>query len=237
VQSTTDNELPEDQSRVVERYLAQRVVPSLPIRLASRGAVWLIVKAPGLWPLLRRPAHRAWNRIGSEWDQNIKPDSADHTAPLAAACDRIEPEPRTILELGTGSGAGARMLAKRFPEADVTGIDLAETMIAAARANTPPELTDRLSFKVGDAASLTYLKDMFDLVVHLNIPPFVGVVARVLRPGGYVIVADSFGPGTPSHVRVRTLRRSFARHGLDVVARGQAQAGTFLIARRALSPE
>jgi ubiquinone/menaquinone biosynthesis C-methylase UbiE len=179
---------------------------------------------------------RIWNRVGSKWDENIKPDSADHTAPLAAACDRIEPEPRAILELGTGTGAGARMLARRFPAAKIVGVDLAETMIAAARANTPPDLTDRLSFSVADAASLAYPEATFDLVVHLNIPPFfIGVVARVLRPGGHVIVADSFGPATPSHVPEHTLQQSFGRRGLDVIATGQAEAGTFLIARRAAS--
>ncbi len=222
---------PEDQSQAVERYLSQRVIPSLPVRLSSRGISWLMVSAPRLWPLLRLPARRVWNRMGRGWDEQIKPDSADHIAPLVAACDQIEPAPRAILELGTGTGAGARMLARRFPEATVVGIDLAETMIAAARANTPADLTDRLSFAVADAASLTYPENTFDLVVHLNIPPFVGVVARVLRSGGHIIVADSFGPATPSHVHEPTLRHRLERRGLDVVATGQVQAGTFLIAR------
>lgn len=233
MKSPPDSEPPKDQDRAVEHYLSQRVMPSRPFRLSSQGVAWLMVRAPGLWPLLRRPAQRIWNRLGSEWDENIKPDSADHIAPLAAACDRIEPPPRAILELGTGTGAGARMLAGRFPEAKIIGVDLAETMIAAARANTPPNLTDRLSFTVADAASLAYPAATFDLVVHLNIPPFIDVVARVLRPGGHVIVADSFGPATPSYVSKRTLRQSFERRGLDIIATGQAEAGTFLIAHYA----
>jgi ubiquinone/menaquinone biosynthesis C-methylase UbiE len=169
--------------------------------------------------------------MGSEWDEKIKPDSADHTAPLAAACERIEPAPGTILELGTGTGAGARVLAKCFPQAKIVGADLAEAMITVARANTPTDLADRLSFTVADAASLTYPEATFDLVVHLNIPPFIDEVTRVLRPGGHVIVADSFGAATPSHVPEHTLRRSFKRHGLNVIATGHAQAGTFLLAR------
>jgi SAM-dependent methyltransferase len=232
VKPPTGSQSQEDQTRELERYLSQRVIPSSLIRFSSRGGVWLMVKAPALWPLLRRPTRRVWNRLGREWDENIKPDSADHIAPLAAACDLIDPEPRTVLEVGTGTGAGARMLVTRFPEARVVGVDLAETMIAAAQANTPPEFADRLSFAVADASSLTYPDATFDLVVHLNIPPFVGAVSRVLRPGGHVIVADSFGPATPSHVSVNTLRRGFARCGLNVVAVGRAQAGTFLIARR-----
>ncbi len=220
-------------AEAVEDYLSQRVMPSPPFRLASRGVAWAIVTAPGLWPLLRRPTQRIWDRVGSEWDQNIKPDSLDHTAPLAAACEQIRPAPHAILELGTGTGAGARLLAARFPQAEIVGADLAETMIAAARTNTPADLAGRLTFTVADAASLSYRDAAFDLVVYLNIPPFIGQLARVLRPGGHVIIANSFGAGTPSYVPERTLRRGLQRHGLHTIATGTAHAGTFLVARHA----
>ncbi len=220
-----------DQARAVEQYLAQRTLPSPPFRLASRAFARAILAAPGLWPLLRRPTKRVWNRIGSTWEQNINPDACDHTAPLAAACEQIEPEPQQILELGTGTGAGARLLAKRFPQARITAADLATTMIATAQANTPDDLTDRLTFTVADASSLPYPDAAFDLVVYLNLPPFTAELARVLRPGGHTIIADSFGPDTPSHLPERTLRRSLQRHALHTIATGQAQAGTYLIAR------
>lgn len=221
----------QDQASAVARYLAQRTIPSPPFRLVSRGLARAVTMAPGLWPLLRRPTQRIWNRIGHEWDRNIKPDNADHTAPLAAACEQIHPAPEQILELGTGTGAGARMLAVSFPQAHITAADLAATMIAAAQANTPADLTDRVTFTVADASALPYPNAAFDLVVYLNLPPFAAELARILSPGGHAIIADSFGPDTPSYIPPGTLRRSFARHGLHMTATGQAQAGTFLIAQ------
>jgi ubiquinone/menaquinone biosynthesis C-methylase UbiE len=109
-------------------------------------------------------------------------------------------------------------------------------MIAAAQANTPDDLTGRLTFTVADASSLPYPDAAFDLVVYLNLPPFTAELARVLRPGGHAIIADSFGPDTPSYLPPRTLWRSLGRHGLETIATGEAQAGTFLLAQSVRAP-
>jgi ubiquinone/menaquinone biosynthesis C-methylase UbiE len=150
-----------------------------------------------------------------------------------AACDRIGVAPRRTLDLGTGTGAAALMLAHRYGDANVVGVDISDEMIERARDKRPEELTGRLEFAVADASSLPYAAESFDLVTQLNMPPFCDEVARVLRPGGHVVVADSIGRRTPSYTSERTLRRAFDRRGLTTVASGRAGAGTFFIARRA----
>lgn len=216
----------------LDRYLSERETPSRPVMLSGKIGSRLIVAAPRLWPLLRRPARRIWNKQASRWDLGTKPHAVDHLAPLAAACERLESEPADILDVGTGTGAGAFLLARRFASAKVVGVDLATAMVAEASANKLLGAGDRISFAVADGASLPYDAESFDLVTHLNVPPFVDEVARVLRPGGHVILADSFGPATPSHVPARTIRRAFERRGIDVVASGEAYAGTFVVGRR-----
>ena len=54
----------------------------------------------------------------------------------AAARDlvaRLPGAPRRIFDLGCGPGASTRLLANRFPEADITGLDASEQMLDHAR--------------------------------------------------------------------------------------------------------
>jgi len=47
------------------------------------------------------------------------------------------PEPERIIDLGCGPGNSTAMLKRRWPEADITGLDNSEEMIAAARESQP----------------------------------------------------------------------------------------------------
>jgi SAM-dependent methyltransferase len=202
----------------------------LRLRLMARGMSAAISRAPFLWPVLRAPTRRFWERAAARWDEQR--GSAERLAPLAAACDRLEPDPRRILELGTGTGMGALALARRFPAAEVVAVDLAERMVAAAQAKLPEELASRVSFRVADAAHLPFPDASFDLVAQLNLPVYADEVARVLRPDGHVIVASSFGPATPYYTPPGRLRAAFARRGIETVAAEGAGRGDFLLARR-----
>jgi ubiquinone/menaquinone biosynthesis C-methylase UbiE len=208
--------------------------PPLPLRLVGQTVSLAIARAPGSWPLLRRATRRFWDRNAAHWDQRIRPERAEHLAPLSAACDRLDAEPRAILELGTGTGAGALMLAERFAHAEITAVDISEAMVAVARAKLPPGLGNRVRFSVADAASLPYEDGRFDLVVQLNMPAYVDETARVLAPGGYVILASSLGAATPYYTPGRLLRRRFATRGLDAIAAGGAGVGTYFLAQRPL---
>src|SRR4051794_9454737 len=116
--------------------MAQAGQPPRRIVVIARILSWVPAHAPFLWPLLRRPVQRFWDRAAPQWDAGR--GAAERTAPLAAACDRLDSLPRRILELGTGTGSGAYVLAERFPEADILAVDLSDEMIRLARAKTPP---------------------------------------------------------------------------------------------------
>ena len=192
----------------------------------------MIARAPFLWPVLRGPTRSFWQRAAGRWDERIRPDSAEHLAPLAAGCERLEGEPLRILEVGTGTGSGALMLAKRFPGAEVSAVDISEAMIRQAKRKAPAELKGRVRFEVGDAASLPYETGTFDLVCQLNLPLYADELARVLAPGGHVLIASSRGPRTPYYTPERILRRRFEGHGLEALPGGQSGEGTYFLARR-----
>src|SRR5215210_7462024 len=183
--------------------------PPLPVRLMGKGLSALIVRVPAMWPLLRRPSRRFWNKMAQEWDHRIDPQSPDHLAPLLAACERVERSPRRILEIGTGTGAGAIWLAGRFPQAQVVGVDLSPAMVQAATAKNPSELDQRLRFIVADANDLPFENREFDLITQLNVPVYVDELTRVAGAGCSIIVASSLGPATPYFTPHSLLRRRF----------------------------
>jgi SAM-dependent methyltransferase len=206
--------------------------PPLPARVIGRVSSVLVTRVPALWPVLRKPTRRFWERNAAGWDDRSDAELSKRVEPLLAACERLDAEPRRILELGTGTGAGALALARRYPEAEIVGVDLAAAMVEAAEAKVPAELRDRVRFEVADVTALPFDDAAFDTVVQLNLPAFFDATARVVRPGGHVVVASSLGAATPYYTPDAVLRRGFARRGVEQVATGAAGRGTYFVARR-----
>jgi SAM-dependent methyltransferase len=128
-------------------------------------------------------AARTWSAGKSAYDRiscQIR-DAIEH------AVDRLDPQAgERILDVATGTGWGARRLARRG--AEVTGIDLSEGMIEGAR-----ELAGDLDidFRVGDAEALDLPDASFDGVLSTFGVMFAGdpgqaaaELARVCKPGG-----------------------------------------------------
>jgi ubiquinone/menaquinone biosynthesis C-methylase UbiE len=172
---------------------------------------------------------RQFDRLAPVWDEMLSPEG---TASFEAALAALPASPERVLDVGTGTGRGALAVARQFGGADVVGVDMAEEMLSRAREKTPPELTERVRFEVGDAARLPFEDRSFDLVTHANMIPFFDEVARVLRPGGHAIFAFSSGPETPIYVATERLRRELEKRGFEDVHELAAGPGTAVLARR-----
>lgn len=99
-----------------------------------------------------------------------------------------------VLEVGCGRGGGTAHVFERFAPATMTGVDLARTAVDQARRRHG---RPGLSFRVGDAQRLPFADGSFDAVVNVesshcypDVPRFLAEVARVLRPGGMLLMAD-----------------------------------------------
>jgi ubiquinone/menaquinone biosynthesis C-methylase UbiE len=192
----------------------------------------MVARFPATWPVIRRPMRNFFDRLAPEWAARTTAGSAGHLAPLAAALLQVRPEPERALDLGTGLGDGALLIAREFPHARVRGVDISEEMIRRAKDRIGLDPEGRVAFKVADAAELPFEEDSFDLVAQLNMPPFFAEMARVLRPGGFAIVAASWGPQTPFYTPDSVLQRGFRKAGFETVKSGEAADGTYFVAQR-----
>jgi ubiquinone/menaquinone biosynthesis C-methylase UbiE len=187
------------------------------------------VRNPRLWGLFRAGMRRQFDTLAPNWDaMRVEGYLASHERAL----DAVEGTPRRILDLGTGTGAAALVAARRFPEAEVVGVDLSEQMLAEARRKTPPELAERVRFERADGSRLPYPEASFDLVTLANMIPFFDELARVTAAGGSALFSFSSGPQTPIWVPPERLRAELGRRGFADFADFQAGSGTALLARK-----
>jgi ubiquinone/menaquinone biosynthesis C-methylase UbiE len=132
---------------------------------------------------------------------------------------------RSVLDAGCGTGENALYLASRGHE--VWGIDFLPVAIERARAKALQRALD-VDFRVADALDLGALGRTFDGVLDCGLfhtfsdeerPRYVAGLARVVRPGGRVIVLcfSDKEPGTegPRRVTQQEIRHAF-RDGWEV---------------------
>jgi ubiquinone/menaquinone biosynthesis C-methylase UbiE len=201
-------------------------------RKFARLATNVAVARPPLWRLFRGTMRRQFDALAPHWDEIRSPG---HLAAYEQALDTLPAPPARALDVGTGTGDGARAIARRFPEAEVVGVDLSEGMLAEARRKLDGDLAERVRFEVGDASRLPYPDGSFDLVALANMIPFFDEIARVLAPGGHALFAFSAGAETPIYVPFERLQGELAQRGFVEFAEFQSGQTTALLARKRAS--
>jgi SAM-dependent methyltransferase len=201
------------------------------IRVVGRMLNGAVAHAPWLWPVLKHPMRRYFDRLAPGWDERTGAATVAKLTSFAAALLLVKPEPERVLDVGTGTGEAALFAAREFPRASVRGIDMSSEMIAAAQAKVGLDPDGRVAFKVADAAKLPWPDRSFDLVTLLNVPPFFSEIGRVLRPGGFVVIAATAGSATPFYTPDSVLRRGFGRHGIAEHARAEVGPGSYWVGR------
>ncbi|MGH3787324.1 MAG: SAM-dependent methyltransferase [Pseudonocardiaceae bacterium] len=112
--------------------------------------------------------------------------------------DRVSIQPGDrVLDAGCGVGGSSLWLAAER-NAEVVGITLADRQVVMARSNAARRgLTDRVRFEVADFTATPFPEASFDVVWAVESlchapqkAAFYQEAARLLRPGGRVVVAD-----------------------------------------------
>ena len=169
-------------------------------------------------PEIRFDDGAAYERYMGVWSQLAGKTFLEWLAPQTA---------KQWLDIGCGNGAFTEMLVESCSPSTIDGIDPSEAQLSYARARP---LLSAAQFKQGDAMSLPYANNSFDiavmpLVIFFVPDPAKGVaeMVRVVRTGGIVTAYawDLLGGGFPYDV----LRTELISRGIHVPSPPSPNAG------------
>ena len=181
-------------------------------------------------PLQQALARRRYGALAAHYDVDVIPQ-AGYFAPLMAALRCLPAPPETALDVSTGTGAVIGTVARTFPACRAFAVDLSPAMLAHAVRNTQGEGLP-VRFASANAAHLPFPASAFDLVTVQNAFPVPRELARVTRPGGWIILSYSAG-GPVFPWIVRSLAGQLRALGCETVETQQVETGRYFMARRA----
>jgi malonyl-CoA O-methyltransferase len=157
-----------------------------------------------VFTLDRRAVARAFDRASERYDEAATLQERVR-GELLSRLDELRVQPQSILDLGAGTGHGARALKRRHSGAVVVAADIAPGMLVRARQQS--RWLRRFERVRADAYALPFADGAFDLVFSNlmlqwcdGLDAVFGEISRVLKPGG-LLLFSTFGPDTLSELR------------------------------------
>ena len=143
-------------------------------------------------------AQNYFRKHAAEWDRIRKLHAADSAVEDAIKTALADKPIRALLDLGTGTGRMLELFASDIQRG--LGLDLSLDMLALARERLDRAGLKHCSVRHGDIYDLALPRDSFDVVIIHQVlhflddsPRAIREAARVLRPGGRLLVID-FAP-------------------------------------------
>jgi ubiquinone/menaquinone biosynthesis C-methylase UbiE/DNA-binding transcriptional ArsR family regulator len=184
-------------------------------------------------------AQNYFRRHAAEWDRIRRLHVADAAVESAIRAALADKPIRSLLDLGTGTG---RMLELFGPDIERgLGLDLSLDMLALARARLDRAGLKHCSVRHGDIYDLALPRDSFDVVIIHQVLHFlddsaraIAEAARVLRPGGRLLVVD-FAPHDLEFLREEHAHRRLG-FATETVTQWLEAAGLDVLRQETLPP-
>jgi ubiquinone/menaquinone biosynthesis C-methylase UbiE/DNA-binding transcriptional ArsR family regulator len=185
-------------------------------------------------------AQSYFRRHAAEWDHIRNLQVADETVEEAIVAALAGSPMRTLLDLGTGTGRMLELLGPQIERG--LGLDLSLDMLGFARARLDRAGLRHCSVRHGDIYDLALPNDSFDIVLIHQVLHFLDdgahailEAARVLRPGGRLLVVD-FAPHDLEFLREEHAHRRLG-FTAETVAQWMKAAGLDVALHRSLAPQ
>ncbi len=184
---------------IVLTYYASRG-PELNATLITIAAIFVVIA------LILYYFHYKFSYMRNQFSYNDPDSLAWKIINFTADQLKLEAPNGKVLDVGCGSGALSIAVAKRYPSAQITGVDRwgsdyqFEFSKTLCESNAKAEGADNLEFLAGDAKKLAFADESFDGIcsnyVYHNIPGDRNEILkesfRVLKKGGVFAIHDIF---------------------------------------------
>lgn len=133
-------------------------------------------------------------------------------------------QPKTILDLATGTADLAIQLAKKNPQARIVGVDFSEKMLEIGKEKIEKQhLENQIEMLQGDAAALPFEGNSFDAVTVAfgvrnfeNLNQGLSEIYRVLKPMGLAYILEF---SMPDEFPVKQLYSLYFKHILPKIGK------------------
>ena len=181
--------LPHGEPGTLPRDLVARLPEDDPILEADRRQAARVLAERA------RVASESFRRQGADWDEMRALDLPAQAVEAALLTLVPENAAGRLLDIGTGTGRVLELLAPRVSQG--IGVDASKAMLALARSRLARTGLAHCSVRLADMYRLPLAEASFDLAVMQMVlhyaedpPGALAEAARVLRPGGRLIVID-----------------------------------------------
>ena len=178
------------------------------------------------------PIAAMFDRISSKYDalNHLLSLNIDKVWRQKTAKTVTKSQPKTILDLATGTADLAIALAKRNPQAHIIGMDISEKMLEIGKAKTTKQhIENQVELRLGDAATLPFESNSFDAVTVAfgvrnfeNLEQGLSEIHRVLKPNGRAVILEF---SMPERFPIKQLYALYFKHLLPAIGKAVSKDG------------
>ncbi|QMU63255.1 MAG: bifunctional demethylmenaquinone methyltransferase/2-methoxy-6-polyprenyl-1,4-benzoquinol methylase UbiE [Flavobacteriaceae bacterium] len=145
--------------------------------------------------------------------------------------------PKTILDISTGTGDLALMMSKLNPD-EIIGLDISEGMLEVGKQKVAKaNLSDIIDMVIGDSENMPFKDNSFDAVTvafgvrnFANLNKGLSEIKRVLKPNGILVILETSNPVKFPYKQGYTFYTSFILPVIGKLFSGDKAAYSYLSA-------